>query len=62
MSLTPPLSRPTSLLEHSVRPTHLPAVVQRARPAMAVASPVLRADRGSRQLSLPFFFTPADRR
>lgn len=55
MSLPKPLSHPTSLLEHSVRATHLPAVVQRARPATARAAPVLRAERGGRQLSLPFF-------
>ena len=55
MSLPKPLSRPTSLLEHSVRATHLPAVVQRARPATALAAPVLHTERGGRQLSLPFF-------
>lgn len=55
MSLPKPQSHPTSLLERSLRATHLPAVVQRARPAVALAAPVLRAERDGRQLSLPFF-------
>ena len=59
MHLPSPLSRPTSLLERGARPTHLPAVVQRARPATTLAAPVLRAGRASRQLSLPFF-APAE--
>jgi hypothetical protein len=61
--MSPPKSppRPTSLLERSVRATHLPAVVQRARPATAQAAPVLHTERGGRQLSLPFF-APASSR
>ncbi|HRI16908.1 MAG TPA: hypothetical protein PL196_00140 [Burkholderiaceae bacterium] len=55
MTLPKPLSHPASLLERSARPTHLPAVVHRARPATTMSAPVLHADRGSRQLSLPFF-------
>lgn len=62
MTLPQPLSRPTSLLERSVRPTNLPAVVRRDRPATSRSAPVLHAERGSRQLSLPFFFAPADPR
>lgn len=61
MTLPQPLSRPTSLLERSVRPTNLPAVIRRARPAASLSAPVLHAERGSRQLSLPFF-APADSR
>jgi hypothetical protein len=61
MTLLQPLPRPTSLLERSVRPTTLPVVVRRARPAVSLAAPVLHADRASRQLSLPFF-APADSR
>lgn len=52
-----PLPTPsTSLLARRPGAASLPAVVQRARPATACASPVLRGSRASpTQLCLPFF-------
>ena len=62
MTLPPSLPHPNSLLQRSARATFsLPAVAPSARPASARVEPVLRADRASRQLNLPFFAPLAPR-
>lgn len=62
MALSSSLPHPQSLLQRSARTTSgLPAAAPSARPATARVEPVLRADRASRQLSLPFFAPLATR-
>lgn len=51
-----PLSQPAPLLDRRIRAAaSLPALAAHVRPVTARAEPVLRCDRGSRQMSLPFF-------
>lgn len=62
MPLPKPLSHPPSLLERGIRASaSLPALARQARPATTRAEPLLRSDRASRQMSLPFF-APLDLR
>lgn len=56
MPLPKPLSHPPSLLERGIRASvNLPALAPQARPATIRSEPLLRSDRDSRQMSLPFF-------
>jgi hypothetical protein len=62
MPLPKPQPQPASLLKRGVRPSaSLQAFTPHGLPAMTRAEPVLRSDRSSRQMSLPFF-APLDLR
>ena len=56
-----PLPHPAQLLDRQMRAASLPALAAHVRPATTRAEPVLRCDRGSRQMSLPFFAPAAAR-
>lgn len=62
MALTRSIPHPPSLLQRSARASSsLPALAPHVQPAVARSEPVLRSDRASRQLSLPFFAPVAPR-